>query len=44
MPAGSQDKDAAVRVKALGIVEAVLAEAACSETSQEALMLMLTHR
>lgn len=42
--AGSHDKDATVRVKAVGSIGHVVAEAACSETSQEELTLMLTSR
>lgn len=42
--AGTKDKDATVRVKALGIVGCIAAEAALSDTSQEKLVLMLTQR
>ena len=42
--AGSQDKDATVRVKAIGVIDCVVAQAAHSETSQEELTLILTPR
>lgn len=42
--AGSHDKDATVRVKAVGTTGCVVAQAACSETSQEELALMITPR
>lgn len=45
MPTGSQDKDATVRAKAVGVIGSVMAEAGFpSEAGQQELTLMLTHR
>ena len=42
--AGTKDKDATVRVKALGIVGCIATEVALSDTSLEDLIIMLTQR
>ena len=42
--AGARDKDATVRVKAVGIVGCIAREAALSDASLKALIIMLTQR
>ena len=45
VPSGSQDKDATVRAKAVGVIGSVLAEAGLrSEADQQKLTYMLTNR
>ena len=39
-----KDKDASVRVKALGIVGCIAAEAACIDAGHEEMIIMLTPR